>query len=192
MLISHQSAHYSELWNQVCQGNQQAYALLHQQLYSSLYLYAKRMVDDQDDASDIIQELFVKLWNKRKTIGEIRHVKSYFYRALRSTAINHIRGVKAMESRNQYFSFTDLELSTEDHMIAEEYVSEQHYFLKNALEKLPVKQREIIYLRFYENLDYSQIVEITGIKYQSVINHIHRAVTMLRAELKSVKRRHAA
>lgn len=192
MLTSNQSSQFSELWNQVCLGNQQAYASLHRQLYSSLYHYAKRIVIDQDDASDVIQELFVKLWDKRTIIGEIKHVKSYFYRALRSTAINHLRGIKMMESRNQYFSLVDLELSKEDHMIANECISEQQQVVKMALQKLPVKQREIIYLRFYDNLDYTQIVEITGIKYQSVVNHIHRAITLLRAELNPVKNKDAA
>lgn len=192
MLTSNQPSHFSELWNQVCLGNQQAYASLHHQLYSCLYHYAKRIVSDQDDANDVIQELFVKLWDKRTTIGEIKHVKSYFYRALRSTAINHLRGIKMMESRNQYFSLVDLELSTEDHMIAAERVSERQQVIQVALQKLPVKQREIIYLRFYDNLDYCQIVEITGIKYQSVVNHIHRAITLLRTELNPLKSMHAA
>ncbi len=192
MLTSNQPSHFAELWNHVCLGDQQAYASLHRQLYSSLYHYAKRIVIDQDDASDVIQELFVKLWDKRTTIGEIKHVKSYFYRALRSTAINHLRGMKMMESRNQYFSLVDLDLSTEDHLIAAESIFEQQQIVKDALNKLPVKQREIIYLRFYEDLEYKQIVEITGIKYQSVVNHIHRAVTMLRRELKPVKTRYAA
>lgn len=192
MLISNQSSHFSELWNQVCQGNQQAYASLHSQLYPCLYPYAKRILNDQDDANDVIQELFVKLWDKRTTIGEIKHVKSYFYSALRSTAINHLRGVKMMEARNQYFSLVDLELSTEDHIIAAEDLSEQQQGMRLALQRLPVKQREIIYLRFYENLDYNQIVEITGIKYQSVVNHIHRAVTQLRTVLNSEKNKHAA
>lgn len=192
MLTSNQPTHFSELWDQVCLGNQQAYASLHRQLYTCLYHYANRILNDQDDANDVIQELFVKLWDKRTTIGKIQHVKSYFYRALRSTAINHLRGLKTQESRNQYFSLVDLELSTEEHMIAEEYVSEQKCILKRALDKLPVKQREIIYLRFYEDLNYNQIVEITGIKYQSVVNHIHRAITQLRTELNPVKNKHAA
>lgn len=192
MLTSNQTSEFSELWNQVCLGNQQAYTSLHRQFYPSLYLYAIRIVNDEDDANDITQELFVKLWDKRKTIGEIKHVKSYFYCALRSTAMNHLRGIKASETRNQHCLLVDLELPTEAHMIAEECVFEQQLIFRRALSKLPVKQREIIYLRFYDNLDYSQIVEITGIKYQSVVNHIHRAITLLRTELKAIKSKQAA
>lgn len=192
MLTTNQSAHYAELWNQVCSGNQHAYASLHRQLYACLYLYAKRIVNDDDDADDVLQELFVKLWDKRATIGKIQHVKSYFYRALRSMAINHLRRLKRLETKNQNFSLVDLELSAEDNLMATERIYEQQVILKNALIKLPVKQREIVYLRFYEGMDYSQIVEITGIRYQSVLNHIHRAITLLRAELNTVKNKYAA
>ena len=49
---------------------------------------------------------------------------------------------------------------------------------------MPSKQREIIHLSFFESLNYNQIADITGIKYQSVVNHVYRAVQLLRAEFK--------
>ena len=57
--------------------------------------------------------------------------------------------------------------------------------MKGALNRLPTRQREMVYLNFYENLNYNEIVMQTGIQYQSVVNHVHRAVKVLRTHLKS-------
>lgn len=192
MLMTNQTLHYSELWDQVCKGDQQAYASLHHLLYPCLYLYAKRIVNDAEDADDMIQDLFIKLWDRKSVIGKIGNVKSYFYTALRSVAINHLRGLKSQDSKHQQMVLVDLQPSVEDILIAGENSCEQRQVVKAALQKLPSKQREVIFLRFYDNLEYAQIVEITGIKYQSVVNHIHRAITILRNELKLKKSLHAA
>lgn len=192
MPATNQTSHFSELWDQVCKGDQQAYASLHYQLYPCLYIYAKRIANDADDADDMIQDLFIKLWDKKSVIGKIGNVKSYFYTALRSVAINHLRGLKSQENKRQQLVLVDLQPSVEDILIADENSCEQQQVVKAALQKLPLKQREVVFLRFYDNLEYAQIVEITGIKYQSVVNHIHRALTMLRNELKPTKNLRAA
>jgi RNA polymerase sigma factor (sigma-70 family) len=192
MLMTNQTLHHSELWDQVCKGNQQAYASLHQLLYPCLYIYAKRIVNDADDADDMLQDLFIKLWNRKSVIGKIGNVKSYFYTALRSVAINHLRGLKSQHSKHLQMGLVDLQPSVEDILIAGENSTEQRQVVKAALQKLPLKQREVIFLRFYDNMEYAQIVEITGIKYQSVVNHIHRAITLLRNELKIKQSMHAA
>lgn len=192
MPTTNQTLHYSELWDRVCKGDQEAYASLHHQLYPCLYIYAKRIVNDAEDADDMIQDLFIKLWDRKSAIGKIGNVKAYFYAALRSVAINHLRGLKSQENKHQQLVLVDLQPSVEDILIADENSCEQRQMVKAALQKLPLKQREVVFLRFYDNLEYAQIVEITGIKYQSVVNHIHRALTMLRNELKPTKSLRAA
>lgn len=175
----------SELWEQVCAGEQKACASLHCELYPGLFVYARSIVKDEDVANDLIQDLFVKLWVKKASIGKIENVKAYFYSAVRSMSINYLRKLKTQQSRLTNFATDEIQFSIEDSIIVEESNITLRQAIHDALKKLPSKQREIIHLSFYESLNYSQIVDITGIKYQSVVNHVYRAVQLLRTEFKS-------
>jgi RNA polymerase sigma factor (sigma-70 family) len=173
----------SKLWDAVCLGNQEAYGTLHTQLYPGLFSYVRSILKNEEEANDLLQDMFVKLWLKKESIGKIDNVKSYFYTAIRSIALNYIRQVKLRESKlDDLASIIDIQFSAEDIITEKETSLKLKKTITAALNKLPSRQREIIYLRFYESLDYTQIVEVTGIKYQSVVNHIHRAVQSLRED----------
>jgi len=174
----------SKLWDDVCNGNQGAYATLHTHLYPGLFIYAKGILKDEDQANDLLQDMFIKLWLKRTSIGKIENVKSYFYTSIRSIAFNYIRRTKLEDTKLASLIFADIQFSAEDIITERESNLKLKAVISNALNNLPSRQKEIIYLRFYESMDYNQIVDVTGIKYQSVVNHVHRAVQTLREEFR--------
>ena len=141
---------------------------------------------DEDEANDLLQDMFVRLWVKKTSIGKIGNVKVYFYTSIRSIVFNYLRRIKNQDAKlDSMLSIdVDIQFSAEDIITEKETNLKLKKTIATALNRLPLRQREIMYLRFYESLDYSQIVEITGIKYQSVVNHIHRAVQSLREEFK--------
>jgi RNA polymerase sigma factor (sigma-70 family) len=175
---------FSELWNNVCAGCHQSYAKLHYQLYPSLFAYIRGMVRDEQLANDLLQDMFVKLWVKKESIGEILNVQAYFFTAARSITLNFIKKEKNAGRKLDQMAFIDLQISVEELITEKESELKLKRTINSALEKLPVRQREILYLKFYEDLDYNQIVSVTGIKYQSVINHIYRAVQALREDFR--------
>ena len=77
----------------------------------------------------------------------------------------------------------DVELSIEDIIAAKELNEEQSARLKSAFDKLSTKQKEILYLRFYQGMDYEQIAEVLGMKYQSLRNAVSRAIKNLRGDM---------
>ena len=175
---------FSKLWDDVCNGNQGAYATLHFHLYPGLFTYVKSILKDEDQANDLLQDMFIKLWLKKTSIGKIENVKSYFYTSIRSIALNHIRRTKLQDTKLASLIFADIQFSAEDVITERESNIRLKAVISNALNRLPPRQKEVIYLRFYESMDYNQIVDITGIKYQSVINHVHRAIQTLRDEFR--------
>jgi RNA polymerase sigma-70 factor (ECF subfamily) len=140
---------------------------------------------DEELVNDLLQELFVKLWQKRNQIGVIKNVKAYFFTASRSMAINHFRNIKSKTIRLEMMDMPEIDFSAEDIMITEEGNTELKIVITQALNKLPARQREIIYLKYYEEMEYQKIAEVTGIQYQSVINHVFRALQTLRTAFKS-------
>lgn len=172
------------LWKEVYAGNHQSYAALHYQLYPGLFAYVRRMIKDEQIANDLLQDMFVKLWVKKDVIGEIVNVKAYFFTTARSITLNYIKRLKTQDKYLEEAIFADVEFSAEEIITERETNLSIKRTITSALDKLPLRQREIVYLRFYEDMDYNQIVEVTGIKYQSVINHIYRAVQTLREDFR--------
>lgn len=168
------------LWDNTRNGDQKSYALLHQSLYAGLFIYAVKMAKDEDLVDDLLQDLFIHFWQKRRHIGVITNVRSYFYRATRSIVLNHIKSSQAKATKLDAMPEPELEFSKEDLMLSQEFNEELRGIMAIALNKLPAKQREVIHMRFYENMDYSEIAEITGTKYQSVINNVYRGIQVLR------------
>ena len=166
----------------VSEGDHQAYAQLHKILYPSLYYYLFGMIKEEQIVDDLLQDLFVKLWEKRVGIGSVNNVKAYFFTAARSMAMNHFRLIKSRSLKLENFEQPEIHFSAEEIMVVDEKNNQLKAIMANALNTLPARQREVVYLRFYEELEYQKIAEITGIQYQSVVNHVFRALQTLRAE----------
>jgi len=176
------------LWEGTLGGSERNYAELHANLYPKLFVFASRMLADEEVVNDLLQDLFVKFWENKQKIGTIKYVEAYFYRSARSIVLNHIRMTKHREAKLTLMPEPESVFSAEDIIVAHESDSLIKQQMVVALNSLPVKQREILIMRFYDELSYPQIAEILKIRYQSVINHVYRAVQTLRqvSELSTV------
>ncbi|AYB31955.1 RNA polymerase sigma factor [Chryseolinea soli] len=184
MQTSNQSTRLSQLWDSVCQGSENCYATFHYHLYPGLISYARGLVSYEEVAEDLVQDLFVKMWVKKEQIGRIENVKGYMYRAIRSICFNHLKSAKKKQTPIDPLD-EDFQISYEDMLAQDETQTFRKQQIERALNGLPARQREILYLRFFEKLEYEQIVEVTGVKYQSVVNHVYRATQCLRNQLRN-------
>jgi len=174
----------AKLWDEVCSGDQKAFSILHKTLYSKMYSKVRFIIKDEDLANDILQDTFVKLWLRRNYIGKIDNVPNYFFMAARSTCISYLRDSKKSELRMLEIGANTegdyVQSSVEEIILERELSFGQRKILDAALSCLPRRQSEVMQLRFYENLNLKEIGLHTGIKYQSVVNHMYRAVQALR------------
>ncbi len=168
------------LWLSSVNGNQLDFATLHKELYPRLFHGSLRMIQDEDVVNDLLQDLFVKFWETRDKIGDIRNVEAYFYRSARSRVLNYIRLTKNREARLEQMDFCETGQSVEDAILLKELGTQLTKTLATAMDSLPVKQKEILKMRFYDDMAYAEIAETMGIRYQSVINHVYRATQSLK------------
>lgn len=169
-------------WGRVLEGDTQALQSIHAQLYPALHHYAAKLLQSDSDADDAIQEVFVKMWWQRQHIGRIQHVKGFVFTLLRRHALNMLRSRKnslfhlgqwGSQAPQIAFSPEEIHLHADDNR-------ERQLAVSRALNQLPARQREVLYFRFYETLDYHQIACIMGIRYQSVVNLSYKAMQQLR------------
>jgi len=174
-------------WLQALEGDTHAFRRIHGELFGGLYDYALKLLQDSELADDAVQELFVKIWVKRGVIGTLRKVKPYFFTALRRQVLNQLRNLQLRELRIGGLPRPDIDFSPEEIVVQnEEYLSLQTR-IAALLNELPKRQKEVIYLHYFEEMDYAQIAEVMGIHYQSVLNLTQKALQKLRrANLLSV------
>ncbi|MEN7546482.1 sigma-70 family RNA polymerase sigma factor [Rapidithrix thailandica] len=172
-----------ELWSALTKGSEQALVNLYERHHEGLYNYGYRLSSNQEITRDCIQELFLDLWHKRKQLKSIEYVKAYLHKMLRNKIVDVVKENGKFSFQASFREIQEFTLSQEDILILEEYTNEQTLQLKQALSNLSHRQKEMIFLRFYSELSYEDIAEITSLKYQSIRNLLYEALRNLRKQL---------
>jgi len=180
--MDYEQASHSE-WNSFRRGDWDAYAKLYDRYYSLLNNYGYKFTRDVSLIEDTVHDLFVKLWNNKANLGNPESVKNYLYKSLRSILFRKLKWQSkftAMPDDGYSFSF---EVSHDNRLILQEEELQLQKNIKDILSKLPARQQEIVYLRFYENLSYEEIAEIMSITISSVYKMWYKALENLRNDL---------
>ena len=135
-----------------------------------LYRFLLKNIRDKEVARDLVQESFMKLWEKRKEVEQAKS-KSYLFTTGYHTMIDHIR----KNSRN--VAYETVEYSEESY---DRGYSDLKEILNEAVEKLPVDQRSVVMLRDYEGYSYKEIADITNLSEAQVKVYIYRARLFLK------------
>ncbi|MGX5689718.1 RNA polymerase sigma factor [Arcticibacter tournemirensis] len=167
-----------QLWAGVRNADKQSYSNLVGRYTNLLFRYGIRFVNDEDFIKDCVQDVFFALWNCRNTINDTPSVKSYLFKALRLRVFRE-RTKWSNDVLDEDYDF-ESDFSIEDKLIEEQTSSEIHVKISAALSKLPRRQKEILYLRFYEEMDHDRIAQVMGLNKQSVYNLLHEAVLGMR------------
>lgn len=170
-----------QLWTRVAEGDQQAYAAVYRFYYRRFYNYGKKFTDDAALIEDSIHEVLLTIWDKRHTLYAIEHAGTYFYTTFRHALLQKLKRQNKIVSADHQegiaeFGVDQLIISKE----TEAHVKEQ---LQRALNTLTPRQREAIFLRFYENLPYEQVALILDITVKATYKIVARALSQLKDNL---------
>ena len=149
--------------------------------YEALCHYALSYLNDRDEAEEIVQNCFVKLWEGRKKISPEVSLKAYIYKMVRNAALNVITHE---EVKRKYEAFSKLQLHVEEEEKDNgEYLKQR---IEAAIAEMPEKRKEILLLSRYEGLSYQEIAEDLNISVKTVENHMGAALKQLRVALKDL------
>lgn len=172
----------TSLWEALQQGNQQAFATIYDRHFQRLYEYGMRLHPDEDLVKDAIQELFIKLWTNKSTLSTAVNPRPYLLVSLRSTIYNRLRPKKnvtlvAFDQEQHDFL---AHFSAESAYIKKEQLQAQQQQLLDALNQLNARQKEILYLRYFEELDYESIAAIMDLSVKGAYKLSARALQNMR------------
>ena len=166
-------------WKRFIRGDKEVFREIYLYFYPNLYAYGLSISKNKDLIDNAIQDLFVRLWNQPPK--RVQSIKGYILVSFRRQLIRSIRNSNEFSIQNTKLSRDNtIERSPEEKLIESEseYVIRKE--IRQALETLPSRRREAIYLKFYKDMTAKEISDIMGIREEMVRNYIYKGIKSLR------------
>ncbi|SDG12917.1 RNA polymerase sigma factor, sigma-70 family [Dyadobacter soli] len=175
------------LWQDFLAGEVRAFEKLMSDNFRLLFRYGSKFSKDRELVKDSIQDLFLILWEKRDNLNPDAAVKPYLMASLRRLMHRHVSsrtwvGGEALQEEDDYF---EIEFSVEDDYIRNEATHSRTHHLQQLINALPRRQKEVVYLKFFQELSREQIAEVMAVSPQTVSNLLQIAIRHLKAHWKA-------
>lgn len=149
-------------------GNEQAFTAVYRLFYQSLCFFAMKIVEDGQEAEDIASDCFLKVWEKRDIFYELPVLKTYLYRAVRNSCINHQRKKARDQIKHAGFiNGLDRDKTIIEHIILAELMRELHV----SMDQLPPQRKRIFQLLFKEGKSVRVAAEELQLSVHTVNEH---------------------
>ena len=154
-----------------------------EELFNTYYLvlcsYATKIVGDIDQSKDIVQNVFVAVYDKRRTLAINTSVKSYLFRAVHNACLNHLKRISVYDEHHSYLASLQLESDSHNAMIQAELENQ----IWSEIQKLPEQCQKIFTMNRFEGRKNKEIAETLGISIRTVETQISKALKILRKNL---------
>ncbi|HEY9049121.1 MAG TPA: RNA polymerase sigma-70 factor [Ohtaekwangia sp.] len=169
-----------DIINAIQSGNKDAFEQVFHACYENLCQYACTIVKDMDEAEDIVQSMFLKIWEKREELTIQQSIRSYLFRAVYHQCINTLEH-KVIKLKHQEYGLQQGIHASQQPEVFPEELSES---IRAAIDELPEQCRNIFVMSRYEELRYAEIAKKLNISVNTIENQISKALRILRLKLK--------
>lgn len=171
-----------QLFSEMKSGNKGSFNYFFDYYYSGLCIYANQYTGDLSTSEEVVQDVFVRFWEKRQSIEIENSVRFYLFRTVHNQCMNVLKHKKIENNYRQQNAFETDNLCEDQWSLFNE--SELRNILDQAISQLPDRCKEIFELSRFENLKNKEIAEKLGVTEKTVENQITKALNILRKELK--------
>lgn len=177
-------AENNELVINLKNGDSQSLELLFRRLYPQLCAFANKYLHDLDEAEEVVQEVFYRIWKNRKNLDEQQSIKAYLFTAVKNNCFSLLEHYKVKDKYSAVLEYVyrtaENETAFHDSLVAHELERD----FSKALEKLPPDCRKIFELSRFEGLKYHEIADRLNISIKTVETQMSRALAKIRVQLK--------
>jgi RNA polymerase sigma-70 factor (ECF subfamily) len=171
----------NELISLLISGDEMSYTEIYHRYKGLIYQHAYRRLKDEDEADDVLQDIFTSLWVRRERLNSSINVPAYLYSALRNKVINIIAHKQVRsEYHNIFEKITENNSAVTDHRVRLNLLQE---LIEKEVANLPPKMREIFEYSRNQHLSHREIAQKLDISEKTVKNQIHNALKILRSRL---------
>jgi len=163
------------------QYDDEAFEQLFKAHYKALHAYANMILKDLELAEELVQNLFLRFWEKRELLNVQTSIKAYLYKCIYNDSLNYLKHERIKEKYQDFAQHAMDHLS--ESAAAKAELNELQQQLGVALNELPEQCRTIFQLSRFEELKYREIAEQLGISIKTVENQMGKALRILRIKL---------
>ncbi|HLN21323.1 MAG TPA: RNA polymerase sigma-70 factor [Bacteroidales bacterium] len=171
----------SEITWRIRKGDVKEFESLFRSSYASLVRYAKVLIKDHDTAEEIVQDLFVKLWQDRMNLTIESSLNGYLFRSVHNRCLHYLNHLKVVEKYSEEMSNRQPEIQESPAEILQ--FAELQGKIAGILEKLPERCGQIFYMNRFEGLRYSEIAEKLSVSVKTVEANMGKALKEFRKQL---------
>lgn len=172
-----------ELWQLIIHGDQSAFDHMYITHAKDLYKYGFRFTQDSELIKDVIQDVYVHIWESKNGLIIQKSIKFYLFSAFRREVIKRVNAACKFETLEEYHSKISWEVSFQEILEQNQISLESSCKLGQAIDGLPLRQKEAIYLRYIQELNYDEISELMGVQIPSIYNLIFKGIKSLKGIL---------
>lgn len=169
----------TDWWHAFRNGDNEAFLQLYRQHLPALYNYGYNLARNRSLVEDAIQDVFLYLHQHRQGLAETNHVRAYLMRSLRHRILHLLKRDDLTDSLNESDTFL-LDTTPEPDWVQNEADTERSRRLNHLLNGLPKRQREALYLIYFQQLSYAETAEVMQVAVKSVYNFVYKALNTLR------------
>ena len=174
----------NRLFQEIKAGKKQSFEQLFRAYYSPLCVFAHRFIDDADDCEEVVQDFFLKIWEKRNEIDITTSVKSYLFGSVRNRCFNYLKHQKIKQQyQNNIIHLTDSDSYQSNEFLEIDLIEK----INRCIAELPDRRREIFVLNREKGLKYREIADQLGISIKTVETQMGHALRELREKLKDYR-----
>lgn len=173
MMAVDQAEYEKLLLGQLANGEEEAFTVLYDRYSTRLFQNILRLVKEEDVAKEVLQDLFLKIWESRSTIDPQKSFRSYLYKIAENLVYDHFRKVSRDKklTENLVISALANQSSTEETGVYEESL----HLIQKAIEQLPPVRRQVYMLCKLEGKSYDEIASSLAISTSTISDHIVKA-----------------
>ncbi|SHE37730.1 RNA polymerase sigma-70 factor, ECF subfamily [Mariniphaga anaerophila] len=158
---------------------------IYQAYFEPLCLYAFRFFPEEGEATEIVQEVMLRIWEKRNTLPPVQSIEKYLYRSVYNGCVNRLEKLKV---QNKYINYSrvrllEIELENFDDTFYQWEIREK---IDNEVKKFTPQVKKIFEMRYLDSMKYKEIANELGISERTVETHLQKATKTLREKLRKL------
>ncbi|HVI45309.1 MAG TPA: sigma-70 family RNA polymerase sigma factor [Chitinophaga sp.] len=174
-------------WQHFLEGGSDAFGRIIACYYNGLFQYGMKIHADSAFVEDCLQDMATTLWSKRQQLSRDVHVKGYLFKSLRHKMLRQLQTRKTQQQHlhlwlQGYQPPFNAEFSIESSIIDSDADSQRKQQLHACLQQLSHRQQEIIYLRYFQDLDHEQVAAIMKLSREATYNLLSATLKRLRSQ----------